>query len=243
MVIGEYWNNRQRPRSIGNVPIYITIILIVAMSCQVYWSVMQPLVEPTITALPEPPTQYHAQLMSLGDSIAIAKLLMLWLQAFDNQPGISVPFKELDYHRLAQWLESILKLDERSRYPLLAATRLYGSVADDDKKRQMIEFVYRQFIKAPNQCWPELYHAIYIAKHRLKDNTLALMLARAISSQVTTTQIPPWVKQIELYVLEEAGEIESAKLLISNLLVSGVINDKNELRFLQQRLSNLEEQY
>ena len=45
--------------------------------------------------------------------------MTLYLQAFDNQPGVSIPFRDLDYRRVTQWLETILALDAAGQYPLL----------------------------------------------------------------------------------------------------------------------------
>ncbi|MFB3101101.1 MAG: hypothetical protein ACE1ZM_06620 [Gammaproteobacteria bacterium] len=232
--------NKSEERPLKDVPVYISIILILAILCQIYWSSVRPLQRVTIKALPEPPSQIESQLLGLGDSIAISKLFMLWLQAFDNQPGVSVPFKRLDYGRVIIWLERILALDPKSQYPLLAAARVYGEVADEGKKRQMLEFIYQQFPEDPNRRWPSMIHAIYVAKHRIKDYPLALKFAHAVAQQVTVNDIPHWVKQMEIYVLEDMGEIESAKILIGGLLESGVITDAHELQFLQNRLNSLE---
>jgi len=232
--------NKSEERPLKDVPVYISIILILAILCQIYWSSAHLLQRVTIKALPEPPSQIESQLLGLGDSIAISKLFMLWLQAFDNQPGVSVPFKRLDYGRVITWLERILALDPKSQYPLLAAARVYGEVADEGKKRQMLEFIYQQFPADPNRRWPSMIHAIYVAKHRIEDYPLALKFAHAIAQQVTVTDIPHWVKQMEIYVLEDMGEIEGAKILIGGLLESGAITDAHELQFLQNRLNSLE---
>jgi len=231
--------DRSDERPVKDVPTHIIIILVIAFLCQIYWSSSKPLSVINIKKLPEPPSQIESQLFGLGDSISVAKLFMLWLQAFDNQPGVSVPFKNLDYGRVISWLERILALDPRAQYPLLAAGRIYGAVADDEKKRQMLEFIYEQFPVDPNRRWPSMIHAIYIAKHRLKDYPLALRFAHAIAQQVTVNNIPPWVKQMEIYVLEDMGEIESARILIGGLLESGAITDAHELQFLQDRLDRL----
>ena len=104
----------------------------------------------------------------------------------------------------------------------------------------MLEFVYEQFFVDPNRRWPALAHAVYVAKHRLKDLPLALRYAHAISENVTLNDIPYWVRQMEIYVLEDMGEIKSAKILIGGLLESGAITDPHELEFLQERLQKLE---
>lgn len=231
---------KQDERPVKDIPIYILIVLIAAFFGQIYWSSFRPLAMVSIKVLPEPPSQIESQLMSLGDPITISKIFMLWLQAFDNQPGISVPFKKLDYRLVISWLERILALDPKGQYPLLAAGRIYGVVEDESKKRQMLEFISEQFSKDPNRRWPSMVHAIYVAKHRLKDYPLALKFAHSVSQQVTAIDIPPWVKQMEIYVLEDMGEIESAKILIGGLLESGAITDAHELQFLKDRLGRLE---
>lgn len=232
--------SNQDERSIKDVPIFIIITLIIAFLFQIYWSSSSAQATINIRPLPEPPSKIESQLMGLGDSISISKLFMLWLQAFDNQPGVSVPFKNLDYHRVINWLERILTLDPKGQYPLLAAGRIYGVIPDHEKKRQMLEFISEQFVKDPDRRWPSMVHAIYVAKHRLKDYPLALEYAHAVAQQVTANDIPHWVKQMEIYVLEDMGEIESAKILIGGLLESGAITDTHELQFLQDRLNRLE---
>ena len=49
-------------------------------------------------------------LASMDEPIAMSKILNLWLQAFDNQPGVSLSFHQLDYPRLSLWLDTILEL-------------------------------------------------------------------------------------------------------------------------------------
>ncbi len=124
-------NSRREERPIRDVPVQIIIILTIAFLCQLYLSSSRSLASINIKALPEPPSQIESQLIGLGDSIATSKIFMLWLQAFDNQPGVSVPFKNLDYLRVIDWLERILVLDPKGQYPLLAAGRIYGVVDDE----------------------------------------------------------------------------------------------------------------
>lgn len=219
----------------------ITALLISALLCQIYWSLAHPLTSTGIATLPEPPQQTTAQLMGLGDNIAIAKILMIWLQTLDHQAGVSVPFRMLDYAHIIRWLERILTLDPKGQYPLLAASHIYSVVADDKKKRQMLDFIYQQFTIDPNRRWPSMFHAVYIAKYKLKDYKLALKFAHAVAIQVTAKDVPHWVKQMEIYVLEDMGEIESAKILIGGLLASGKINDPRELQLLKDRLHRLEQ--
>jgi len=118
---------------------------------------------------------------SFGEPIAVSKLLNLWLQAFDNQPGTSISFHQLNYLRLTKWLDTILELDPEGHYPMLVAARVYGSIQDREKQRIMTEYIFYKFNQSPNKYWRWL--AIITAKHEIKDNALALKYADALAEQ------------------------------------------------------------
>ena len=191
--------------------------------------------------LPAAPSVASLNALSLGEPVAFGKAMNLWLQVFDNQPGINVPYRQLDYGQLRQWLDRILTLDPSGQYPLLAAARLYGSVSDPARQLQMTEFIYEKFLEQPNERWHWLAHATLLAKHRLQNLELALKYARAIADKTSSEQVPNWARQLEIFVLEDMGEKESARVLIQALLDNGKITDPNELRFLLQRLESLED--
>jgi hypothetical protein len=92
----------------------------------------------------------------------------------------------------------------------------------------------------PDRRWPWLANAALIAKHQLKDLPLARKYAQAIRLQATGQDVPDWAKQMEIFILQDMNELESAKVLIGGLLHSGQITDPNEIRFLQEKLDALE---
>ena len=230
-------------RPISTVPVAVRTLLVLSLCCQLSWSHLSPATAPAARTLPEVPAPEALQLSAFGEPGTLARLLMLWLQAFDDQPGLNIPFAELDYPRIIDWLDALLDLDTRLQYPLLSASRVYTETPDDTKKRQMLAFVHRRFLENPDQRWPWLAHAVYVAKHRLKDPQLALKYARTLRLNVNSATTPPWVTQMELFVLEDLGEIESARILIGGLLASGKLaGNDNELRFLKNRLAILEQE-
>ena len=166
---------------------------------------------------------------------------MLYVQAFDYQAGTRVPYRNLDYEHLEAWLARILELDPAGQYPLMSASRLYAEVPDREKQRQMLEFVYREYLKDPNRRWPWLAHATVLAKHQLKDLPLARKYAVALERNTTTLEAPMWVRQMEPFILEDMNELEAARVLIGGLLASGQITDRRELALLERRLKRLEE--
>jgi len=227
-------------RTIGFVPRSILALLAVALSAQI--GLRLSLAPPRANAedLPPAPSVAALRLASFGDPIALAKTLMLYLQAFDYQSGSRVRYRDLDYDRLEGWLARILELDPRGQYPLFAASRLYAEVPVESKQRSMLEFVYRKFFADPDRRWPWLAHATVIAKHQLKDLPLALRYARAIQRYAVGKEVPLWAKQMEIFVLEDMNELEAARLIIGGYLASGTVKDPAELRFLDERLKQLE---
>jgi len=228
----------QRP--ITNVPPPVIALLALGLAAQIAVKVAAPPPRAAAEDLPPAPSIAALRLASFGDPVALAKALMLYLQAFDYQSGSKVPYRELDYGRLEAWLARILELDPRGQYPLLAASRLYAEVPVETKQRSMLEFVYRQFLLDPDRRWPWLAHATAIAKHRLRDLPLALRYAQAIQRYAVAENVPLWAKQMEIFILEDMNELETARLIIGGYLQSGTIKDPAELRFLDERLKQLE---
>ena len=232
---------RPSQRPLSCVPSRVAALLGAGLLLQVAWHGAQPPPQPRAEDLPPAPQAAVLRLTSLGDPLALSKVLMLWLQVFDNQPGISLPFRDLDYARVEAWLERILDLDPRGQYPLLAASRLYGAVPDPRRQRRMLDFVHEKFREDPARRWPWLAHAVYVAKYQLRDLPLALKYARALADNPGRGEIPHWAQQMQIFVLEEMGETEAARVLIGALLDSGRITDPHEFRFLTGRLRLLEE--
>ena len=228
----------QRP--ITSVPRRVLALLALGLAAQIGIKANSPPPRASAEDLPPAPGVAVLRLASFGEPIALAKTLMLYLQAYDYQSGSKVPYRDLDYGRLEAWLSRILELDPRGQYPLLAASRLYAEVPVESKQRSMLEFVYRQFLLDPDRRWPWLAHVTAIAKHRLHDLPLALRYAQAIQRHALADGVPLWAKQMEIFILEDLNELETARLIIGGYLQSGTIKDPAELRFLDERLRQLE---
>ena len=229
-----------RVRSLLAVPRAVMLCGVLLLALQITWRAMQAAPSAYAEALAPPPSVAAARLASLGEPITLSGLLALRLQAFDNQPGISIPFAALDYGRLMAWLRTLLELDPHSNYPLLMSSYLYAQVPDPAKQRLMLDFTYRQFLADPERRWRYLAHAALIAKHRLHDLPLALTYARAIQQHARDPGIPHWASQMPIFILEDMGEREAAKIELGALLATGNITDPQEKHFLTERYSELE---
>ncbi len=227
-------------RPIARVPRLVLALLALGFAAQIALKASSPQPKAKAEDLAPAPSIAALRLASFGDPVALAKALMLYLQAFDYQSGSKVPYRDLDYGRLEAWLARILELDPRGQYPLLAASRLYAEVPVEEKQRRMLDFVYRQFFVDPNRRWPWLAHAAAIAKHRLRDLPLARRYAAAIQRHATAADVPLWAKQMEIFILEDMNELQTARIMIGGYIQSGKVKDPAELRFLEERLKQLE---
>jgi len=230
-----------KDRPVADVPLLIRVLLLVALAMQIAWHSMQDPVMAKAEDLPHPMTPRAYTMSSFGEPIATAKILNLWLQAFDNQPGLSIPLHSLDYGIVSEWLDTILELDPRGHYPMLVAARVYGSVSNREKQREMMEYIFYKFNDNPDKHWRWLAHAVITAKHELRDMELALKYADALAEKATGANVPYWAKDMKIIVLEDMGEVETAKVLVGGLIASGEITDPYELNFLENKIHRLEE--
>ncbi|MFN0303212.1 MAG: hypothetical protein ACKVQU_22965, partial [Burkholderiales bacterium] len=91
-------------RSISTVPKSVLCLLAVGLASQIAWSNWLGTPRAHAEDLPPAPENSALRLGALGEPEALGKLLMLWLQAFDYQSGTKVPYRNLDYPRLQDWL-------------------------------------------------------------------------------------------------------------------------------------------
>jgi hypothetical protein len=228
-------------RPLADVPRWVVAGLSAALALQLAVAFLRPQPAARAGDLGPAPAANALRLAALGEPIAAADLLMLYLQAFDYQAGTRVPYRDLDYDRLVEWLGRILALDPLGQYPLMSASRLYAEVPDPAKQRKMLDFIYREYLRDPNRRWPWLAHATIVAKHQLKDLPLARKYAVALQQNTTTPDAPLWIRQMEPFILEDMNELEAAKILIGGLLASGQVKDRRDFELLDRRLKQLEE--
>lgn len=224
-------------RPLTAVPRAVKLVLAAGLAVQIAWHAGTPKPVASASGLGMPPHVAWLRVASLGEPIALSQLLLLYLQAFDNQPGLSIPFRDLDYRAVEAWLTTALELDPAAQYPLMMAAHLYAQVPDEPKQRQMLEFLHREFLKDPNHRWRWLAHAAIVAKHRLNDLPLALRYAEEIT--LHARQATSWARQMRIFIREDMGEAQSAAIMLGGLLESGEVTDPAEINFLTQRLEAL----
>lgn len=221
----------------GRTPRWLLALLGGALIAQLLTATWRPLQYRHAAELAPAPPARVLRGLALGEPELLSTAVVLHLQAFDDQPGISIPFRELDYDRTSAWLDRALALDPHNDYALLLAAQVYAQVPDPGRQRVMLDFVHRAFLADPNRRWRWLAHAAIIARHRLHDDVLSLQYAREIAMHARAA--PGWARQMHIFLLEDLGEREQARILLGGLLASGAVSDPAEIRFLTGRLEEL----
>ncbi len=210
--------------------------MVVGLMWQLGFHALSSSTQPRLEQWPEPVPTAWLRVFSLGEPVVLAKGLMVWLHAFDDQAGRSVTMADLDMERLEGWLGSVLDLDPRGQYPLLSAVRYYGEFSAPEQQRRLGAFVYRRFFEDPQARWPWLAQAAVVANHRLHDLPLALRYAQALRRYATGDQVPSWARQMDIPLLEEMGRWQEARLSIEAVLAGGTVRDPQEIHFWTDRL-------
>lgn len=224
-----------------SVPLWLWLALPMLLGVQLWFHQFQGEPEADVRALQlsKPPPVNLLRAASMGEPSAFGRLLMLNLQGFDNQQGTSIPFRELDYHILGDWLDAIVALDEKADYPHFSASKVYTSTSDNERRRVMVEWVRRQFVGAPNRRWEWMAYAANTANYVLKDQELALELALELQELTTPGAVPNWARQMAVFFYENLNEYEASVSMLSNLLEAGEVTDPQEFVFLMERLEGL----
>ena len=179
--------------------------------------------------------------LALGSEQLFGYLLAMRLQLHDNQVGRHFRYSLIDYQRLIDWLDQISDTSPGTEYPMLLASRVYTSTDDHQQLRQILGFIERRFDDDPQLHWRRLAEASVAAKHKLGDLELALRMARKLASQPSSVSMPHWARDFEFLLLAELNELETAITIIQALLQTEAVDDPDERRFLQGKLSDFQQ--
>jgi len=179
--------------------------------------------------------------LAMGSEQLLGYLLAIRLQLHDNQVGRHFRYSLIDYSLLIDWLDQISDTSPGTEYPMLLASRVYTSTGNREQLRQILGFIERRFDDDPQLHWRRLAESSVVAKHKLGDLDLALRLARKLSQQPTSVDLPHWARDLEFLLLAELNELESAIAIVQALLTTEAVNDPDERRFLQGKLSDLQQ--
>ena len=233
---------RRGERPFLQLPRPLLVGFVLLLLCQVvYHHLNRPGLVAEYRPLDKPFTSETYRAMAMGSEQLMAYLLAISLQLHDNQAGQHFRYSLIDYDVLTDWLERISALDPSSEYPMLLASRVYSSTRDPAQLRQIIAYIEHEFDTDPQLHWRRLAEVSVVARHRLGDLELALRLAEKLARQPVDIEIPHWARDLQFLLLAELNELEAAIAIIQAMIQSGAVRDRDELQFLEEKLSEFQQ--
>ena len=113
----------------------------------------------------------------------------------------------------------------------------YSQSQNPNDVRVVISFLAHIAIRDPERNWRWMAHAIYLARHRVKDMNLALSLAYRMAA-IKGAGIPVWAQQMPAFVLADVGEKEAARDLMEAIMDSEKNLDPAERDFMRNFIEN-----
>lgn len=182
------------------------------------WCYSSPLL-PKWDNVPVAPSAVGATTAFLGDSELAYRSLSLTVQSFGNATGQVQALKDYNYDNLGTWFNLADKLNPKSNYvPFLAAYYFAGS-QDPSKLMPVINYLRQVGTYPEEDKWRYLGAAVFLAKHKMKDDKLALQLAQELAD-VYKPGMPAWAYQMKAIIASDMGEKEMAYNLMLDALVS-----------------------
>jgi hypothetical protein len=188
--------------------------------------------------VPPVPSTRGAIMMSLGDAEFSYRFLAITLQNLGDVGRDVTPLKNYDYEKLGKWFFLLHSLDPASDHvPMIAAyyfgaTRIPGNVA------VIVDYLGVVGQIPAGEKWRWLAQAAYLAQHRMNNVDLALKFAYKLVSMNRDEgiEMPQWARQMPAFILNNHGDKEAAKKLMSNMLVSEKTALPEEVNFMKSFL-------
>lgn len=207
---------------------------VVAALClqALFWSQTRDL-RAGLEEVPPAPSPAVANALALGDHQFLYRTTTFALQNLGDEGGRVTPLKDYDYQRLGRWFSLLDQFDPRSNYLPVLVGHYFSQSPEPDHVRVVIAYLSRIALREPAQNWRWLAHAVYLARHKVKDLGLALNLAYRLAA-LEAPGMPIWTRQMPAFVLAEVGDKEAARDLMEAILESDPNLAAGEIDFMRE---------
>lgn len=194
---------------------------------------------PRAAVLTEPASPSEIDLLSLSDRQFFYRSRTMDLQTAGDLGGNVTPLTQFDYALLYRWFTLLDGVDQRSQYLPTLAGYYYSQTLNTEDVRHVVRFLREHVRHDPRRKWRWLAHAVWLARHRVNDQALALEVAAELAA-LDVPGIPVWTKQLRVFILADVGEKEAARDLLQAILGSDPTLAREERyfmeRFIEERL-------
>lgn len=188
--------------------------------------------------VPNSPSKSVVQLTFMGNTELAYRFYATMLQNIGSVDGKDISLQKYDYKKLKEWFFLLHNLNPHSDIVPLLAAYYYGGIQDSNRLNEVLDYLEVVGENPDGEKWRWLGHAVFIARHIMKDNERALKLAYKLSEN-QNPNLADWAKQMPVYVLHDQGDTEIAYKIMLNLLISNIDTlHPNEIFFMQDYICN-----
>tara|TARA_B100001564_G_C20657861_1_gene680104 strand:- start:634 stop:1383 length:750 start_codon:yes stop_codon:yes gene_type:complete len=202
--------------------------------------------KPTLGIVPDVPSKLSVKALSLGDEQTYFRILGYELQNAGDSFGRFTALKLYDYNKLYHWFSLLDTLSPQSHYIPSMASYYYSQTQNTPDVIHVINYLDEHASADLYHKWWWMSQAVYLAKHKLENDELALKLAYKLAS-TPRDDIPLWAKQMPAFILEKQGEMDQALMIIADILDNVEEFDQGELNFMHhfvtERLGKIVEEH
>ena len=213
-------------------PLYLAVFMLALGGQILFWGQTRAFHRSGEYVLEAAPAAASARIFSFGDPQFYYRAQGMRLQTAGDWAGSLTPLRHYDYARLADWFDLLSGMDGESHYVPVLAGYYYGSSHDPAQIRHIIGYLQRLGAAHPHLHWRWLAHGVYLARHRVKDQVLALELARQLAA-LPVPEMPVWTRQLPAFVLADMGEYAAARDILLDLLAESPEISREEQSFMR----------
>lgn len=215
------------------------LLVFAALQGMFWWHTRDNL--PELGVVPDVPGKEAVKALSLGDEEFYFRILALNLQNAGDTFGRFTPLNKYDFKKLHAWFTLLDTLNRESSYMPFLASYYFSQTQNVSDTRYIVDYLYEHSADRPEKKYWWLAQAAYLASHKLKDNDLALKVAKPLEQ---ATDAPLWVRQLPAFVHEQRGEMDDALHIMENIAKNSKDIPAGELNFMnyfvKDRLKKLE---
>lgn len=191
--------------------------------------------------VPPTPSVNTASFVGLGDDQFSYRYYAVMLQNLGNTSGRVQSLKSYNYETLGQWFFLLDKLDSNSNVIPLLAAYYFGAITDAEKLEYVFDYLAVVGQRPEREKWRWLGHAVFLARHIVKDDDKALELAYLLASN-PSPDLGDWAKQMPAFILAgrgQEGDTREAYEIMMNMLIDNVDTlHPNEINFMTDYICN-----
>ncbi len=162
-------------------------------------------IRPTRGILPDLPQSAALDGLAFGDRQFLFRYLALNLQNAGDNGGRVTPLRNYDYGVVVEWLRLLESLDLDSHWPVAMANGYFGQTQKIEDVEPIIRFMQSHVARQPERKWPWLNNGVHLARHRLRDDWVALDVAVQVASYDYATMNSASL-QVPMLVLDDLGQ-------------------------------------